>query len=435
MFSFSPNLKSNVIVILLLTSMTIVTVKTSFADQNTITLSIEEAAKIALERDFLVKSYLATSNAFQQSSIAINTLPDPKLRLGLLNYPVDTFSRGQEPMTQNKIGITQMFPKGNSLEIKSQREIIRSAGNLLKANDRRRKVLESARKAWLEVYYWNNAKKILDQNRRLFKDLVDISESQYASGTRRQIDYVQAQLQLDLLNDKDFLFESKEELARVELSKWVGNGKSQASLTRKLPEFHEDIKILKYNSDINKKLLSHPMILMSQNKIEVNKKSVELAQQDYKPGWSLDFSYGFREGKNQNNVDRPDFVSAMVMIDIPLFTSNRQDRRVLSQLKQVAAAKNNFDDALQVITTKFEKTRKRLLWLKKRINHYNETLFPRTKEQSEAALLAYKSDRTDFHNLIKARITEFTAQLQFLRLNVDHVKTEATLSYLLGDEK
>jgi outer membrane protein TolC len=436
MFSRLFSRKNNVVATLSVTFFILSTVNNSYADESS-NLTIADAGKIALERDHIVKSYLSISDALQDESIALNTLPDPKLKLGLLNVPTDTYDLDQENMTQKKIGFVQMFPKGNSLEIKSQRAIIRSDRNTLKANERKRKVLEATRKAWLEVFYWVNAKKILDENRVVFNDLVEITEGQYAAGKRRQVDFVQAQIELDLLNDKDYMFSEREEVSRAELANWIGEENAIKSFSSKLIELHEDIEILKDSennkNNINSKILEHPMVLLSQNNVKFSQKNVELAQQDYKPSWSLDLSYAFREDK-QNGIDRPDFLSAMIMVDIPLFTGNRQDKRVSSKLKKVSASKNNLDDTLKVLNTKLEKSHKRLIWLKQRMDHYNKVLFPRAEENSQAALLAYQSDRSDFLSVIKARIIEFKTQLQFLRLNVDHVSTEATLSYLLGDE-
>jgi len=124
MYSHLFYLKSNVKKTFISTIMCIFSVNISFAAQPDRFLTLEDVEQIALSRDFLVESFIDKSNSLQQESIALNTLPDPKLKLGLLNYPVDTFKANQEPMTQKKIGIIQMFPKGNSLGIKSERAII-----------------------------------------------------------------------------------------------------------------------------------------------------------------------------------------------------------------------------------------------------------------------------------------------------------------------
>ena len=57
------------------------------------TLTIESAVQIALERDALTSVYQSRSDAYREQSFAEDTLPDPKVKLGFLNFPTDTFAR------------------------------------------------------------------------------------------------------------------------------------------------------------------------------------------------------------------------------------------------------------------------------------------------------------------------------------------------------
>ena len=53
-------------------------------------------------------------------SIAAGQLPDPQLTIGIANLATDTFAFNQEPMTQLKVGVSQMFPRGESRALKQQ---------------------------------------------------------------------------------------------------------------------------------------------------------------------------------------------------------------------------------------------------------------------------------------------------------------------------
>ncbi|MGB1702771.1 MAG: hypothetical protein ACPHFR_06585, partial [Cycloclasticus sp.] len=39
----------------------------------------------------------------------VGSLPDPMVSFNAMNFPTDTFSRSQEPMTQLQIGVSQAF--------------------------------------------------------------------------------------------------------------------------------------------------------------------------------------------------------------------------------------------------------------------------------------------------------------------------------------
>ena len=48
----------------------------------------------------------------------------------------------------------------------------------------------------------------------------------------------------------------------------------------------------------------------------------------------IDVTYGERTGRNLNGSGRADFFSAMLMVDIPLFTNKRQDKRLTASQKK-----------------------------------------------------------------------------------------------------
>ena len=117
-------------------------------------LSLQEAEKLAIERDAKLSEIRLKSEALQEGSVAAGTLPDPKLKLGLMNFPTDTFERDQEPMTQIQLGVVQMFPSGDTLQLNSDRMIDKAKGESARAAAQQRNVIQQIRMSWLDVYYW-----------------------------------------------------------------------------------------------------------------------------------------------------------------------------------------------------------------------------------------------------------------------------------------
>ena len=70
--------------------------------------------------------------------------------------------------------------------------------------------------------------------------------------------------------------------------------------------------------------------------------------------------------------------------------------------------------------------------LNDRVERYRSILIRRAQQNVEAALDAYQSDRGDFTQLMRARLTELDTQLKALRVEVDRAKARARLLYLAG---
>ena len=56
--------------------------------------------ELVLNNDLWILANQMQQSAMEAESVAANSLPDPKLSLGLANLPTDSFEFAQEPMTQ-----------------------------------------------------------------------------------------------------------------------------------------------------------------------------------------------------------------------------------------------------------------------------------------------------------------------------------------------
>ena len=80
-------------------------------------LSFEKAVSLAQKNDPWLTANQYSEDALQSMSIAAGSYADPLMSLGFANVPTDSFDLNQEAMTQIKVGITQVFPRGDSLAL------------------------------------------------------------------------------------------------------------------------------------------------------------------------------------------------------------------------------------------------------------------------------------------------------------------------------
>jgi len=73
-------------------------------------LSLPSAVEVAVADNPGLAAMRARAEAMSAIPSQLGTLPDPTLSFNALNLPVDSFSVGQEGMTQMQIGFGQKFP-------------------------------------------------------------------------------------------------------------------------------------------------------------------------------------------------------------------------------------------------------------------------------------------------------------------------------------
>jgi outer membrane protein TolC len=393
-------------------------------------LSLQQAEKLAIQADPVIEGYKASSRSFVDASVADDTLPDPMLRLGAVNVPVDSFDLQQEQMTQLKVGVQQNFPRGDVRSIKQQQSRYLSKASMSMADDAQLKILRDVRETYLNLYYEISAYQIIRETRQLFSELVRITESNYAAGRVNQQDVMLAGLELSRLDDRSTKIQANEEIYRSKLSQWIG----EAAWNKIGMEFPQ-LPPLPEAVDLNSTIVQHPLIQSETAKVDASRQMTELAKQEYKPGWSLLVDYGFRSGNNPDGSERADFATAIISLDVPLFTGNRQDKTVSSSQQKISVARYAKDDQLRRLKQMFEKDQHLYIRLGQRHELYKNSLLIAAKNNSKASLKAYQSGVTEFDTLMRAEITELDVRLEDLRVRVDRAAAQARLLYITGESE
>ncbi len=234
---------------------------------------------------------------------------------------------------------------------------------------------------------------------------------------------------MSLLQDKLVELGGMKHVAVAELAKWIGYERASQALPDEQPKLPKIPSL----TAITESLFQHSLILAQNSVIEANRHEVEIAKEQYKPGWMLDVTYGGRTGNNFDGSNRADFFSAMVLVDIPLFTGKRQDKRVAASKQRHIAAKFTRTDRLRELRRMTERKYARWEQLRERYELYESRTLIEASQNTEATLKAYQSDVTDFTTLMRARLTELSTQLAMVRLRVEQAKVQADLLYYAGD--
>lgn len=390
-------------------------------------LTLQQAELVALKDEPGIISQQWQMQSLSEQSIADGQLMDPKLQIGVANLPTDTFDFDQENMTQLKMGIIQQFPAGDSLNIKQQKTQIQSELFLSTISNRKLSIIKEVRLTYFEIYYWEQAKTTISQNKRFFSQLVEIVQSMFSVGKNNQQDLIRAQLELSRLDDRLVKITQKINMQRSKFSRWIGSENSNMALTTQLPvlslpalsDDFETLSQLFYN---------HPKIQEIDKKIEISRKDIELVKESYKPGWALNVGYAYRDN-NPKGSSRADFVSAGVTIDLPLFTANRQDKKLLSKEHSLQSLKDKRIEMLRQLVSSLQQEVAIEEQLQNRHQLYIKLLLPQAEQQSQASLLAYQSDRGDFADVMRAYIDDLNVKLDERRIAVDHLQSKARILY------
>jgi len=392
-------------------------------------ISLREIEIMALNSDQQIKQLQQQQNVYRNKAISSDTLPDPKITLAAKNLPTDSFDVSQENMTQLAIGLKQVIPGGNKLDLKSHINSIISNQFEDRIALRKRQLLKTVRFLWFEIVALNQTQHLLKEKKTIFTNLKSVTESLFTVGKKDQQDVFKSQVELEKVNDKLMANQQKIAVALAKLKRWTPKIILDSALIKHYPKWGNEQHLVKWRT----LLLEHPILSVSEKNIEAKREAVKLAQQSYKPDWSLGLSYGQRSGNNFNGFPRSDFLSIDFSMNLPLFTANRQDKQVLASQNALNGAHWSKLNNLENLRAELESSNENYIKFEKRIHFFESNLVPISIEHSKSAMNAYQRDAADFNDPMQAYNNEINLKIELIQLTKNKYLQLTMIRFLVGE--
>jgi outer membrane protein TolC len=390
-------------------------------------LTLAEAEARALSAEPGQQALQARAVALRERGVAAGELPVPTLRIGLNNFPVQSGGFTTEGMTQAAVGLRQAFPAGKTRSINTRRFDLLASEMNENAEARGRDVLTAARSAWFDLYYWESAHGLVLESRPFFDDLATITRSLYAVGRKSQQDVLRAELELSRLDDRLIDIERQRSRARASLGEWIGQDATRP-VARKLPSW-EQIPTLE---SIETLLQQHPVMRAADSQIEARSAGVDLANERSKPGWALDFGYGYRDGSLPAGAPRSDLVTLGVTVGLPFLRRKSVDSTLSAALQERSAAQSSREQTRRALQSQLRAEYARWQDLTRRLSLYDTRILNQARDHAEASLLGYQSDRGDFADVMRGYIDDLNTRIDHIRLQVERAQSYAVLANIGG---
>ena len=395
--------------------------------QQDIPLTIAEAEDLALAAEPGQQALRARAAALEEQAVVAGALPDPMLRIGLNNYPIQSGDFTTEGMTNAGATYRQAFPRGDTRSLGNRKFTQLAEAQLQDADARGHDVLTATRIAWLDLYNWTRARDLVRESRPFFDDLATITRSLYAVGRRNQQDVLRAELELSRLDDRLIDIERQQLRARAQLGEWIG-GDAERPVADKLPQWDDAPP----REDLLASLREHPALQAADARIAAQDTGVELAEQRSKPGWALDVGYSYRDGSLPNGDPRSDFITVGVTVDLPFFSGKSVDSTLSAALQDRSAAVADKERLQRSLESRLTAEYARWQELSRRLSLYEERILVQARDHAQAALLAYQNDRGNFADVMRGYIDDLNTRIDYVRLNVEREQAYAVLANLGG---
>ena len=389
-------------------------------------LALADAQRIAVERSRQLVAQDASIASSREMAVAAARLPDPQLRLGVDNLPVegsDRFSIERDFMTMRRIGVMQEFTASDKRRLRGER-FEREADRAAAEKD---SVIAAIQRdtaiAWLERFYLERLRAAASEQADESRLEIQAAEAAYRGGKASRTDVLTAQSARVMLEDRISELDKRIRNAQTALGRWIGEEAAQGPLGA-VPALD---KVPVHAHALREQLERHPTITALGQDVAIAQTDVRLAQANRRADWSWELSY------QKRGSSFSDMVSVGVSIPLQWDQKNRQNRELASKLALADRATAQRDESLrqhiaevQTMLNEWENGRER-------VRRYEQELTPLARERTQAALAAYRGGKGDLAAVLSARRAEIEARAQALQLEVDTARIWAQLRFLYPD--
>lgn len=385
-------------------------------------LTLHGAQQRAVERSRLLVAKDYAALASREMAVAAGQLPDPVLRIGVDNLPIegpDRFSLTRDFMTQRRVGLMQDLTRADKRRLRAERFEREAEKSSAEKTATTATIQRDTAVAWLDRYYSEAMAAVVAEQTDQAKLEIQAAEAAYRSGRGNQADFFNARSSLVMLDDRASEIGRRVSNAKVLLARWIGDA-AQLSLGGK-----PAIDVIRLDAaTLETDLQHHPEIAVLGKQEELAATEAKLAQANKKADWSVELAF-MQRGSAYSNM-----VSVGVSVPLQWNQKNRQDRELTSRLAQVEQAKAEREDALRAHVAEVRAMINE--WQNSRERHarYQQELVPLANSRTMASLAAYRGGKAPLTEVLASRRNQIDVRLQALQLEADTARLWAQLNFL-----
>jgi outer membrane protein TolC len=386
-------------------------------------LPLSEALRIAAGQSPQQTASAAAVRAASEAAIAAGELPDPTLKFGLDNLPIegaDRFSIGRDFMTMRRVGVMQEVPRAEKRTLRRERFEADAVKERIGGTAALATVQRDTALAWLDRYFAERQQDVVREQIVEAQLAIEGAEIAYRSNRGMRPDISAARGMVAQLDDRIELLERQRKTAVIQLTRWIGDAAERplgAGPDWSAPPAH----VLR----LEETMAHHPDLAGLAQQEAIAGIDARLARASKQPDWTWELTYQ-RRGSTYS-----DMVSFGISIPLPLWPANRQDREVAAKLATIDQIRAQREDMRRAHLAEARAMFAEWESLRARLARYDAALLPLVRERVSATLDAYRAGAAMLTQVLDARRAEIDVRIARLDLERDFARVWAQLNYLI----
>ncbi len=378
----------------------------------------------ALEKNPEINAAQEQVRAMKERVPQVGTLDDPEVYARLWNTPESL----NVTKTETTIyGIAQRFPVPGLL---SQKEAVAVHEAEQSAQRLAAKVLEisaSVTVAYYELFYAHQALAVHHEQVTLLKQFFKIANAKFKVGKGTQVDVLRAQVELSKLFQHLPILQQRKETAQAHLNTLLDRAPLDPLGIPRTP--HPQNMLYSLDTLLEKALRVRPELQEAGLAVAQFQSATQLAKLQYYPHLRVEL-------QRWQNYQADNGFGGNITLNIPFsfWTKSKYDAGVREAAAQVAAARARKRTLENLTRFQIKDLMAQIQATQQVITLFSTTVLPQAKQALQAANAGYRTDRSDFLDLIDAERALLSYQLDYYRALANREQQWAHLEQVVGKD-
>jgi outer membrane protein, heavy metal efflux system len=360
--------------------------------------------------------------AMKERAPQVGALADPELKVQLWNTPDSLNVTKSQTVIY---GVAQQFPFPGLLSKKAEVATREADQAEQRVAAKVREITAAVKMAFFELLFAHKAIEVHHEQQKLLRQFFDIANAKYGVGTRTQVDVLRAQVELSKIFQQLPVLKQRRETAQAHLNAildrdphaplGIPRAPHPQPLTRSLEELQAHALRLR------------PELQEADLAVTRFQSATQLAKLQYYPHLRVEL-------QRWQNYHTDDGFGGNVMVNIPFafWTKPKYDAGVREAAAQVRSAQAKQQTLVTLTRFQVKDLVVQIQATQEVLELYRTTILPQAQQVLQAAHAGYRTDRTDFLDLIDAERALITFRLEYIRALVNREQQVAQLERVLG---
>jgi outer membrane protein, heavy metal efflux system len=391
---------------------------------STIPLTLSELESAALTNNAEIRAAMRRVAVAEARRGGAGSLDDPSFMYRGWGTPL---SRPWDlNQTQHMFMYSQSVPGAGKRQLRTQVADADVDIATAEVEAKKRDVLVQVRRAFYELLQNQDGLRFHDEQTALARQGLDSARIKYVVGKVPQSDMLKAQIALTRLLEHLIMLQQDGDLARARLNTLLGRDPGAPldvvgnySPPSQLPGL----------LDLEKRALDNrPELAAISVTIRQSETHSQLAEKSLQPDYTMSGGYMLmpEESRYRNTY------MAELSVTLPWLNRGRHNAEIAEASAVVAAEKAEYESRRAAIFAEIQESLVRARVAHRLVTLYSDTLRPQAQAVLKSTVAAYKTDRTDYLNLLDSQNTMLQVELDYIRAVSDLEMRMADLERAVG---